>query len=49
MVEVVVVVIDAVFVKKNVRSKKNLVEKIHVQKTLGKNFFGRKELGPKKL
>ena len=46
---VVVVVIDVVFVKKNVRSKKNLVEKIHVQKNFRQKIFGSKRVWSRKV
>ena len=44
LIVVVVVGIDVVFVKKNVRSNK-----IWVKKTLGKKILGQKESGQKKL
>ena len=46
-----VVVIDVVFVKRNVRSVQINVgsKKSMFKKTLGEKFLGQKELGPKKL
>ena len=46
---IVVVVMDVVFVKENVRSKKILVRKIHVQINFRQNIFGSKRFRSKKV